>query len=438
VPLTGVERSVVEAVAERRDDLVALATELIGFDTTAGDDPRELAVLQEHLRDRLAAAGAATDLWEPDDDTVAGSRQVPAGFSFRGRPQLAARFGGSAGGPSLLFNGHVDVVSAEPVSAWSTADPFRAEQRDGRLIGRGACDMKGGVAAMAIAAETVAGAVALRGPLTVCTVTDEEGTGAGAIAAVARGVRADAGLVAEPTSFDVWTAVRGDVIPTITVEGRLGHAGVEHPDWREGGAVNAIDKARLVMDELAAMHDEWQTRADHRHPRLSPGHAIPVKIEAGDWAVNVPARCSVTYHVAYLPGHADADGWGTRVEAELTERVARAAARDPWLAEHPPRIAWSVDIPPAEVGDSEPVVGLALSAGAELGLGGRRIGFDSWHDGATFTRFGATPAVAYGPPAVAGAHTVDESVAIDDLVATAQAYALAALRHCGHDPHGAR
>jgi acetylornithine deacetylase len=423
------ERAVLRAVAARRDEIVALAGELIAFDTTAGDEPREEAALQEHLRARLAAAGAEADLWEPGDSVVAESRQVPDGFSFRGKPQLAATFGGAGAGGSLLFNGHVDVVAAGPASAWSTADPFHPELRDGRLIGRGACDMKGGVAAMVVAAETVAPLLA--GSLTVCTVTDEEGTGAGGIAAVARGVRADAGLIPEPTSFDVWTAVRGDVIPTITVEGRLGHAAVEHPDWRAGGAVNAIDKARLVMDELAALHEEWRERDDHRHPRLSPGHVVPVKIAAGDWAVNVPASCAITYHVSYLPGHADEDGWGTRVEAELTERVGRAAARDPWLAANPPRIDWSVDIPPAEIGDGEPVVELALAAGAGVGRAGRAVGFDSWHDGATFTRFGGTPTVAFGPPAIAAAHAVDESVAVDDLVATAQAYALAALRHCG-------
>jgi acetylornithine deacetylase len=156
-----------------------------------------------------------------------------------------------------------------------------------------------------------------------------------------------------------------------------------------------------------------------------------VKVVAGDWAVNVPASCAVTYHVSYLPGHADPEGWGTAIEAELTDRIARVAARDPWLAEHPPRIEWSVDIPPAEVAEDEPVVALALGAGADVGVPGRPVGFDSWHDGATFTRFGATPTVAFGPPSIASAHAVDESVAVDDLVACAQAYAIAALRHCG-------
>jgi acetylornithine deacetylase len=429
MPLTDEERTVAEAVAARGDDIVELTRALVGFDTTAGDESREEAALQALLAERLAAAGADVDLWVPGDAVVAGSRQVPEGFSFGGRPQLAARFRAAAAGPSLLFNGHVDVVSAEPRERWSIADPFRAEERDGRLIGRGACDMKGGVAAMVVAAETLARVAPTRGELTVCTVTDEEATGAGGIAAVARGVRADAGLIAEPTSWDVWTAVRGDLIPTIAVDGRLGHAGIEHPHWREGGAVNAIDKARVVMDELAALHAEWRARSDHHHLALSPGHVIPVKVEGGDWVVNVPASCRLTYHVTYLPGHADADGWGTRIEAEIAERVARAAARDDWLAEHPPRIEWSVDIPPAEVDPGSPVVGLALGVAADLGHAGRATGFDSWTDMATFTRFGGTPTVSFGPPGIAQAHTVDESVAVDDLVATAQAYAVAALRH---------
>ena len=430
MPLTGDERALAAAVAERRDDIVALASELIGFDTTAGGNSREEAALQGRLADRLTGAGAEVDLWVPDDAVATASRQVPDGFGFEGRPQLAARFAGSDGGPSLLFNGHVDVVSAEPRAQWAS-DPFTAVERDGRLFGRGACDMKGGVAAAVIAAETVHATGRLAGPLTVCTVTDEEATGAGAIAAVARGVCADAALIPEPTSWDAWIAVRGDVIPTITVEGRAGHAGIEHPDWRAGGAVNAIDRARVVMDELAALHEEWQSRPDHSHPTLSPGHVTPVKIEGGDWVVNVPASCTLTYHVSYLPGHADANGWGTRVEAELTERIERAAARDDWLREHPPRIEWSVDIPAAEIAPGEPVVRLALGVGADLGLEGRATGFDSWYDGATFTRFGATPAVAFGPRGIDRAHAVDESVAIDDLVACAQAYAIAALRHCG-------
>lgn len=431
--LDDAERRVVEHIAGRRDELVALASELIAFDTTAGgvgDPSREEAALQFHLAARLRAAGADAELWEPGPDVVAGSRQVPAGHSFAGRPQLVARFPGTGGGRSLLLNGHVDVVAAEPLERW-TSHPNRPEVRDGRLYGRGACDMKGGVAALVLAAQALAELrVPRRGDLVVCTVTDEEATGAGGIAAVAHGVRADAGIVAEPTSFDAWVACRGDVIPTIVVPGRGGHAGVGQRHWREGGAVNAIHKARYLMEALARLEDEWRERPDHEHPHLSPGHVRPTMIAGGEWVVNVPASCRLTCHVAYLPAHSDADGWGTLVEREVADCVAAAARADPWLAEHPPTIEWSVDIPASEVAPDEPVVALALAAGADVGYAGAIAGLDSWHDGATFTRFGRTPSVAFGPRDIATAHTVDESVAVDDLVACSQALALAAMRFC--------
>ena len=428
------EQRICEEVERRRDDLVELASQLIRFDTTAwspGDPARDEARLQGLIAERLAAAGAEVELWEPSPGAVAGSRQVPAGVRFDGRPQLVARFAGAGGGRSLLLNGHVDVVSSEPAERWTSA-PNEPEVRDGLLYGRGACDMKGGVACIVLAAEVLAAlGLRLSGELVVCTVTDEEHTGAGAIAAVANGVRADAGIVAEPTSFDVWVAVRGDVIPTITVPGRPGHAGIEHPDWRQGGAVNAIEKATVVQGALRSLHEEWQRRPDHRHPHLSPGHVIPTRIEGGEWVVNVPASCRLTYHVAYLPAHADGEGWGTAVERELTDRVERAAAADPWLRENPPRIEWSVDIPPAEVSADEPIVAVALGAGADVGRQGRVAGLDSWHDGATFTRFGGTPSIAFGPRRIEVAHTVDEHVPVGDLVACAKALALAAVRFCG-------
>jgi acetylornithine deacetylase len=424
--MTHAEQAVLDAVQRRREDLAALAGQLIAFDTTAGAGGQE-AALQTLLADRLAAAGAAVDVWVPDASVVAGSRQVPDGFDFAGRPQLAARFAGDGGGRSLLFNGHIDVVPPGDAGAWTTP-PLAPDVRAGRLYGRGACDMKGGVAAMVVAAEVLAAHTTLLGELIVCTVTDEEETGAGGIAAVARGVRADAGLIPEPTGFDAWVACRGDVICEIEVEGRLGHAGIEHPP---GDAVNAIDKARLVMNALRRLHDDHRGHPDHRHLHLSPGHVIPTKIQAGDWPVNVPDRCTMTYHVAYLPAHADADGWGTAVEAEVEAAIENATSADPWLAEHPPKVRWLLDIPAAEVAPGEPIVEIALDAGIDVGRPGRRAGLDSWHDGATFTRFGGTPTIAVGPRSIDRAHTVDEFVPLDDLVDCAKLYALAAMRFCG-------
>jgi acetylornithine deacetylase len=431
--LTERERRIVEDIAGRREELVALATTLIGFDTSVhplDTPPREEAALQGFLAERLQAAGASMEVWEPAPEEVAATRMTPPDLHFAGRPQLVARFVGGGGGRSLLFNGHIDVVTAEPRERWS-ADPFRAVERDGRLHGRGACDMKGGVAAMAVAAEALAASdLRLAGDLLLCTVTDEESTGVGALAAVAHGVRADACVVPEPSDFDVWVACRGSLIPTITVQGRPGHAGMPQPHWEEGGAVNAIEKSLPIMEALRRLQEDWRTRSTHRHPFLAPGEIVPTMIAGGEWIVSYPATCALTYHVEYLPAQADEEGWGSAVEREIGDWVRRAAAADPWLAEHPPSLSWAPEVPPAEVPTTDPIAQLALGAGAAVGRPGQFAGLQNWYDGATFTRAG-TPSIALGPGALVRAHTVDEYVLVDDLVAVAQALAVLALRFCG-------
>jgi len=432
--LTNQERRIVEEIHRERDALVALASDLIGFDTTThepGDLRRDETALQEYLASRLRAVGAETEVWEPSPDEVAGIRLVPAGLHFEGRPQMVARFVGTGGGRSLLLNGHIDVVSSEPRERW-TSDPNQAEVRGGKLYGRGACDMKGGIAAMVFAAETLAHLnVYLAGDLVICTVTDEESTGAGGAAAVAHGVRAEAALIPEPSGFGVWIACRGSLIPTITVTGRPGHAGFPQPHWQEGGAVNAIEKMGVIMDAMHRLQEEWRRRPDHRHPYLSPGDIVPVLIEGGEWMVSYPASCRLTYHLAYLPGHADEGGWGTSVEREITEWIERVSRTDSWLAEHPPTIEWGPDVPSAEISPDEPIVPVVLGAAADVGRVGSIAGMDNWHDGATFTRLGGTPSICFGPGDSRLAHTIDECVPVDDLVACAQAIALAAVRFCG-------
>ena len=265
--LSELERSVTDAIAQRGDELVALAASLVALDTTArnvGDPPRQEAELQRLLADRQADAGAEIDLFEPTEAELAGRPLVPDGLDFAGRPQLIATHRGAGGGRSLVLNGHIDVVSAEPIGAW-TSPPFEPEVRDGRLYGRGACDMKGGVAAMAFAAEVLAQlGVRLAGDLIVATNTDEESSGAGGSALVAHGLRADAGIVTEPTDFRVWIACRGSEYGVITVPGRAGHAEVRHPDWRDGGAVNAIDKSAVVIEAMAALRERWARDARAR------------------------------------------------------------------------------------------------------------------------------------------------------------------------------
>jgi acetylornithine deacetylase len=438
--LTDLEQKVCDAIDAARADLIALASELIAFDTTArnpGDPPRQEAALQEHLASRLRNAGAEIDLFEPDAAAMAGRPLVPDGLDFDGRPQLIARRAGGGGGRSLVFNGHIDVVSGEPSNEWISG-PFAPEVRDGKLYGRGACDMKGGVACMTFATVMLASlGVKLRGDLLVATNTDEESSGAGGSALVWRGLRADAGIVTEPTSFHVWIACRGSEYCVIRVPGKTGHAEVRQPDWRVGGAVNAIEKAGVVLDAIASLRREWSVRDGFDHPHLSRPDLLPTMARSGEWPVTYPASCDLTCAVMYLPVQADASGWGADVRREVDAWIAQAAARDDWLAEHPPTIEWwSNGVMPMEIPESEEIVSVALGATSDIGAPGGLSGLDSWYDGATLTKLAGIPSIGYGPPGfdrdgASVAHTIDEFVPVDGLVSCAKGLAVAAMRYCG-------
>jgi acetylornithine deacetylase len=436
-PRDGREAAVFEAIEQRRDDLVSLAKELIAFDTTArtfDEPPRQEAALQSFLARRLEAIGAEVDVWEPQAEDLAGHPQVPRGLAFAGRPQLIARISGERGDRSLLFNGHIDVVPADPVERW-TSDPFVPQVRDGRLYGRGAVDMKGGVAAMVLAVETLAG-VGVRAPhdILVNTVTDEESCGAGTLASLEHGLRATAAVVPEPSDLSVVTACRGILNLTVTVPGRSAHATMRQPDWRAGGAVNAIDKAAIVLLAVERLARDWSQRPDLRHDLLPPPIILPTLIDGGEWKVSYPAACTIFFDIAYVPAQVDDQGAGAAVRDEVARWIANGTRHDPWLAENPPTLEWGLDMPPGEVKPGEEIV-RCLREASELTCGRSALGgLDSWHDTASLIRVGGISAVDFGPSTTDNAgrplmHAIDEHVAIDDLVATAQVLALTALRY---------
>src|SRR5581483_1371944 len=150
------------------------------------------------------------------------------------------------------------------------------------------------------------------------------------------------------------------------------------------------------------------------------------------------AACDLTIAVMFGPAQADEHGWGADVRREVEEWIATETAKaDDWLAEHPPRIEWWPNaVMPFSIPPSEPIVQTMIEATADIGRAGEIGGLDSWYDGATLTRLGGIPSIAYGPPGfdaggVSVAHTVVEFVPVDGLVACAQGIAVAAMRFCG-------
>jgi acetylornithine deacetylase len=420
------------------DELVELVRSLVRFDTTSVDlspgsvhTTNEEAELQAFVGERLRRIGAEVDQWEPDAAEFGDHPMMPRWHHWHGRPLTVGTVRGAGGGRSLVINGHIDVVDAGDRSRWSSS-PFEADIRDGRIYGRGAVDMKGGIGAALFALEALhACGVRPAGDVVFETVPDEETCAMGTVAAIARGYRADAGLVPEPTRLDLWIATRGLLHGTLTVEGRSAHAEMNQPHWREGGGVNAIQKTAAVLGGLDRLSAEWAEREDKHHPLLGTPSVNPTIVSGGSFISNIPERCDLALNITYLPGNADAGGYGSIPRDEVEQAVAAVAQSDDWLAEHPPTWSWYTDYPPSEIDPDASIVALAQEAGRDLDLDVRAEGIDTTYDGALLTLFADTPSPAFGPGDLRRAHAPDEWIGIDELVLGAKVYARAIQLWCG-------
>jgi acetylornithine deacetylase len=425
-------------IEARVDDLVELVRSLVRFDTTSVDLSPESAQrtneerpLQEYVAERLRAIGAEVDQWEPDASAFSDHPMMPPWHHWEGRPLTVGVLRGAGEGRSLLINGHIDVVSAGEEERW-TSPPFAAGVRDGRIYGRGACDMKGGIGAALFALEALrACEVELAGDVIFETVPDEETCAMGTIAAIARGYRADAGLVPEPTRFNLWIATRGLLHGTLSVPGRSAHAEMNQPPWREGGGVNAIQKTMPLLAALDELSAEWGSRDDKQHPLLGVPAVHPTMIRGGVFISNVPERCDVALNTTYLPANADERGFGSAPRGEIERAVATAAGRDDWLAANGPTWSWYTDYPPSEIDPDTPIVDVVVDAARELAVDAAPEGIDTTYDGALLSRFAATPSPAFGPGDLSRAHAPDEWIGIDELVLGARLYARAIAAWCG-------
>lgn len=419
-------------------ELVELVQTLVRFDTTSVDlspgsthRTNEEAALQTFVADELRRLGADVDQWEPDAAELADHPMMPPWHHWENRPLTVGVVRGTGGGRSLLVNGHIDVVAAGDEANW-TSPPFAAELVDGRIVGRGACDMKGGIAAALFALRALrTTGTALAGDVTVEIVTDEETCAMGTVAAITRGYRADAGLVPEPTGLDLWIATRGLLHGSLTVEGRSAHAEMNQPPWQDGGGVNAISRALPLVGALEELSGEWAGRADKRHPLLGTPLVQPTIISGGTFISNMPERCEIGLNATYLPGNADDRGYGSVPRGEIERAVAGAAADDDWLAANPPAWSWFTDYPPCEIDLATPIVDVVREASRPLWVEVRPRGIDTTYDGALLSLFAETPSPAFGPGTLDRAHAPDEWIGIDELVLGARLYARVIAAWCG-------
>ncbi|MEA2319387.1 MAG: acetylornithine deacetylase [Solirubrobacteraceae bacterium] len=323
-----------------------------------------------------------------------------------GRPSVVVRARGAGGGRSLLLCGHMDTVTVEGMAA-----PHAPRVDGDRLHGRGAYDMKAGVAAALVACREAA-RLGLAGDVIVAAVADEEHSSLG-VQEVLATVRADAAIVTEPTELEVVVAHKGFVWSEIEVTGRAAHGSRPHL------GVDAIVRAGPVLTALGRLDGALAQRS---HPLLGGPSVHASVIQGGEEMSSYPARCVVGIERRTLPGETVAD-----VEAEL-DRLLEAcraddgdlqAARRTLLAREPFEVA-----PDAEIAE----VVRAAASGA-LGRPAGVSGASYWAD-AAFIAAAGIPTVMFGPVGE-GAHAAEEWVSLSSTDAVARTLVEVAARLCG-------
>ena len=323
-----------------------------------------------------------------------------------GRPNVIGVLDGGAPGRSLMFCGHVDTVGVDGMSS-----PFDPVIRDGRLYGRGAQDMKGGVAAMIDAARVVRERGLCAGRLIVAAVVDEEYASIGAEALVTKW-RADAGVVTEPTGLDVAVAHKGFQWIALETHGRAAH-GSRPRDGRD-----AILRMGRVLSRLELLDRRLQQGPSH--PLLGSASLHASLIEGGHELSSYPARAALQYERRTLPGEPSDIA---RVEAEAF--LAELRREDPEF-EAEARLVFGRDA--YEIDPDSQLPALLTDAARAAGCAASIAGMTFWTDAAILGAAGI-PSVLFGPGG-AGLHSIEEYVILEDVLRCRDALANLARSWC--------
>lgn len=406
-----------DAAAAAVDEAAILADllALLAIPSVTGDETgaRDVVAAQ------MAAAGLEVRAWDADPAELAADPDFPGSERPRTTLPLAAgHLRGGRPGPRLLLVGHTDVVPPGDPATWSL-DPFTPEVRDGRVFGRGACDMKGGLVAAVAAAAAVRAALdpaTLAGEVVVVAVPSEEDGGAGMLAAIRAGYVGDAAVITEPTRLEIVTVQAGAITFRLDVPGRAAHASMR----REG--VSALEKLEVLHAALRA--DEAARNAAETRPEMRalglPYPTIIGTVRGGDWASTVPDRVVAEGRYGVRAGQTAEDAAG-----ELRAVIAAACGADPWLRDHPATLEIAGGrFSSAEVPADHPLpVGLAEAAERVLGRRPPFVGVPYGADMRLLVHEGATPTVMFGPGDVRVAHAADEHVDLAEVVACARVLA---------------
>jgi acetylornithine deacetylase len=416
-----VDAEIIAAVAEEEPAMVALLADLVRARTTLGAEAPGQAVMR-----RAFSAAGLEPFDVPLDPAALDGHPGAAPFSWdvAGKANVLADWlpAGPADGRSLILNGHIDVVSPEPAELW-TGDPYSARVDGEWMYGRGAGDMKSGLAAMVGAVRGLRRlGLSPRARIQLQSVVEEECTGNGALACVLAGHAADAAVLTEPTQGAVWRAQVGVLWFQVRLIGAPAHAG----DATEGA--NAIEASFAVIEALRALEAELNAS----RPPLYAAHPHPINlnvgmIRGGDWPSTVAGECVTYFRLATYPGEPVA-----ALRERVEQTVAAVAASHPALRRHRAEVIYDgFACEGYELAADAPLVtGLLDAVRRATGATPPIYASTATTDARSFQLYGDTPAVCFGPLAE-NEHGVDERVHLPSVTATAQAIALFIADWCG-------
>lgn len=328
-----------------------------------------------------------------------------------GRFNLMATLRGSGKGKNLMFNGHTDTVGIRNMSV----DPLKPLVENGRLHGRGSCDMKGPIAAMIMALKTLSESkVELKGSVSLSTVVGEEFDNVGANKLVTEkqfGKLTQALIVGEPTSLQLAIKHKGFANIEVEVEGKAAHGSVPEK------GVDAIEKAAKIIVEMEKLKKTFGSKND---PLLGQPKIHTSTIEGGrEWSV-VPDRCVVRFELRTIPEYAT-----SQALKDIENIIRELGSKDPDLKA---KVGLFLSGEPLNTSHDEPMIkGLQKAIKAVKGTQPQIIGLPFYTEAAIFAKALNVPACIIGPGDIAQAHSADEFVKVCEVVEAARIYALTAL-----------
>lgn len=402
--------------------LVETLQELIKIPSVTGTTEESQA--QHWFEEKLRGSDFQTDLWPLDLPVLLADPDFPGLEAPRTEGWgLVGSWGGEAG-PTLVLNGHIDVVPPGDLNQWTGQAPFSGRVEDGKVYGRGACDMKAGLVCNLYAVKAIqAAGIRLKGKVLLESVVSEEDGGLGTFATLRRGYRGDAAIITEPTDLQIIPANAGALTFRLKLTGLSAHASVR----REG--VSVIEKFWPVWQAL----EELETRRNAAgHPLMARyGLPYPLSIgilKAGNWPSSVPDLLEAEGRLGVALGE---DPQAAR--RELEEALAEVCRKDPWLVKHPVEVDWfggqfaSGQLPAGHYlldlvgqthrrlnGNFPEVHGASYGSDLRLMIG-----------------LGNIPTLHYGPGNVNLAHAPNENVPVADLETVARTLIAVVLQFCG-------